>query len=234
MCFFLGYTYMKPIEIIKEVRNHTKDIILFHSLAGKDSIVLLDMCSNIFDTVHCVYMPIVPNLEHMNRYKRFFLSQYSNIKFYEYEHFAINSYKKLGHLGIKKDTEIKNNSLAKIMIQVQKDIGLQWIILGSKQSDGLSRRLQLKTYEYEAINYKNTKAYPLSKWKNSNVLNFIEENNLIAPLNYGDNRKSQSNDVIDPIFLSWCKKNFPGDYQKIITMFPECEIILFRYENKTK
>ena len=120
------------------------------------------------------------------------------------------------------------------MIRAQKDIGLDWVVLGSKQSDGLSRRLQLKTYDHEAINYKNTKAYPLSKWKNSNVLAFIKDNDLISPLNYGDNKQSQSNDVSDPIFLTWCKNNFPGDYQKITKMFPETKIILFRYENQAK
>lgn len=225
---------MKPIEILKEVRKLTKEVVLFHSLSGKDSIALLEMCSKIFDRVHCVFMYVVPDLEHINRYRRFFLAQYDNIKFYDYEHFALNSYKKIGHLGIKIDTEIKTNCLGKVMKQVQKDLGINWIILGSKQSDGLSRRIQLRTYEHEAINFKNTKAYPLSKWKNSDVLNFIVDNNLIEPLNYGDNRQSQSNDVTDPIFLLWCKKYFPSDYQKIIAMFPECEIILFRYENQTK
>ena len=94
---------MKPIEILKEVRKHTKQVILFHSIAGKDSIALLEMCSKIFDHVHCVYMYFVPGLEHMDRYKRFFLAQYKNATFYEYEHFAINSYRKTGYYGIKKD-----------------------------------------------------------------------------------------------------------------------------------
>lgn len=225
---------MNPQNILQEVRKHTKEVILFHSLAGKDSIALIEMCSTIFVWVHCVYLYYVPDLEHMNRYRRFFLACYKNVSFTEYEHSAIASYRRIGHYGIKKDETQKKSSLAKIMTQAQKDIGLNWVILGSKQSDGLSRRLQLKTYTHEAINYTNTKAYPLSKWKNSNVLVYIKDNDLISPLNYGDNKQSQSNDVGDPIFLTWCKNNFPNDYRKITKMFPETEIILYRHENKAE
>lgn len=231
----LFFSYMKPIEILKEVRKHTKEVILFHSLSGKDSIMLIDLCSQIFEHVHCVYMHIVPDLEHMNRYKRFFLSCYNNVVFHEYEHWLLGAYRKIGHYGIKKDETARKNTLAKVMLRAQNQIGINWIILGSKQSDGLARRLQLKTYAHEAINYTYTKAYPLSKWTNRQVLAYIKANDLIAPLNYGNSKQqSQSNDVGDPIFLTWCKNNFPGDYRKITKMFPETEIILYRYENQNQ
>jgi len=222
---------MRPIQILQEIRKQTDEIILFHSLAGKDSIALLDMTTKIFKQVHCFFMFIVKDLQHMNRYRLYFEKNYKNASWYEVEHFALASYKQIGHLGMIENAKEKNNSLAKIMQQARKQLKIDWVVLGSKQSDGLSRRLQLRTYEYEAIDFKNKKCYPLSKLSNKEVLQYIQNENCIQPLNYGDNRQSQSNDITDPIFLSWCKKNYPGDYQKILNVFPDCDIILYRHEN---
>jgi len=224
---------MRPIEILKQIRTQTSEIILFHSLAGKDSIALLDMTCQIFSRVHCIFMYMVKDLEHMKKYKTFFQKNYTNAVWYEVEHFALASYRQSGHLGMVADETQKNNSLSKIMKQFREQLNLEWVILGSKQSDGLSRRLQLKTYEHQAIDQKNKKCYPLSALSNKEVLQYIQNANCIQPLNYGDNRQSQSNDITDGVFLSWCKTNYPGDYKKILNIFPECDIILYKHENKT-
>jgi 3'-phosphoadenosine 5'-phosphosulfate sulfotransferase (PAPS reductase)/FAD synthetase len=224
---------LRPVEILREIRNQTSEIILFHSLAGKDSICLLDMCSQIFDMVHCVYMHYVADLEHMNRYRYFFEKNYKNAIWYEHQHFATISYKKYGLYGSVKDETLKKTTLSAIIQKYKNELGIEWVCLGSKQSDGLSRRLQLKTYEYEAIDYKNKKVYPLSKLSNKQILEYIKLNKCIEPLNYGDNKRSQSNDITDGHFLSWCKQNFPNDLKNIFAEFPETELILFKYENKT-
>jgi sulfate adenylyltransferase subunit 2 len=224
---------MRPFDILQLIRKETPKIILFNSLAGKDSIMLLDMCSQMFEHVYCVYMYYVPDLEHMNRFKRFFDKQYQNVTWSQTEHFATNSYKKYGLYGYPAEPKLKKLNLAMITNNFRKQLNLEWVIFRSKQSDGLSRRLQLKTYDFEAIDWNKKKAYPLSKFTNKEVLQYIKVNNCIEPLNYGDKRPSQSNDITDGVFLSWCKKNFPDDLQKIFNLFPECELILFRHENQT-
>jgi len=223
---------MKPIEILNTIRPLSDRVILFHSVAGKDSIALIDMATKLFDHVHCVFMYIVPGLQHMEKYIQFFSKVYKNASWHQVEHFALSSYRQTGHLGMQKNTGQKLQSLSSIMKDCRAKLQTEWIVLGSKQSDGLSRRLQLKTYDHEAIDYKNKKIYPLSKLRNKDVLAYIDSENLIQPLNYGDNRQSSSNNVTDPLFLSWCKKNYPGDYQKILEVFPDCDIILYRYENQ--
>ena len=62
----------------------------------------------------------------------------------------------------------------------------------------------------------------------------FKDNNLLEPINYGNTRQSQSNDITDPYFLKWCKINWPNDFRKLQERFPICEIILFRHENKAK
>jgi hypothetical protein len=158
--------------------------------------------------------------------------KYPKVEFIQVEHFAVNSYRKYGILGIEKQPKTTLNSLSKIMSNIRTQTNIEWVILGSKQTDGLSRRLQLKTYEYNAIDWKNNKCYPLSNLKNKDVLRIIKENGLITPLNYGDNRQSQSTDITDIVFLKWVKKNYPSDFNEIKKMFPDVEIIIFRDENK--
>ena len=225
---------MTPQEILQEVRKETDTIMLFHSLGGKDSNALLNMAYPMFKQIHCVYMYMCPNLEHMNRYFDFFNKNYPNVTWHQIEHFAISSYRKYGLNGMNIVPKTTINSLAKIMLKMQAKLKIDWIINGSKQNDGMSRRLQLRTYEHNAINYKNTKAYPLSEWTNKKVMQYIKDNNLLEPINYGNTRQSQSNDITDPYFLKWCKINWPNDFRKLQERFPICEIILFRHENKAK
>lgn len=224
---------MRPQDILQIIRRETDEILLFHSLAGKDSICLLDMCCGIFSLVHCVFLYMVPNLDHMNRYRYFFEKNYKNSIWYEHEHFAAISYRKYGLYGSVPNPNLKKYNFTMIVDKYRNELNQNWACFGSKQSDGLSRRLQLKTYEFEAIDRKNKKVYPLSLLKNSEVNQYIKLNNCIQPLNYGDNKQSQSNNITDGFFLSWCKKNFPGDLVKIFNQFPEAELILFKHENKT-
>lgn len=224
---------MTPIEILREIRKETDEIILFHSLSGKDSIYLLDMCSQVFKKVHCVHMYVIEGLEHMEKYLKYFQKAYTNTVWYQTEHFAVTSFKKYGEYGYPETPKLKLESLASIMKKYRKIIGLDWIVLGSKQADGLARRLQLKTYEHQAIDRKNHKVFPLSRLTNKDILNYIKINQCIPPMNFGDKKaRSSSTDITSPLYLSWLKRNSPNDLQKIFKVFPETELILFLYESE--
>lgn len=63
-------------EIIMDVAKETGEVILFHSLSGKDSIVLLDLLYPHFKRVFCVYMYLVKDLEHINQFYMYAKSKY--------------------------------------------------------------------------------------------------------------------------------------------------------------
>lgn len=83
---------------------------------------------------------------------------------------------------------------------------------------------------------KKNKIYPLSLWKNKEVLAYIEKQRLIKPLQYSKlgNAKSQGTAIDDIGFLMWCKNNAPEDLKKIIAEFPDAERIIFEYEYQEK
>ena len=79
-------------EIINNLRKETKEVILFHSATGKDSIMLLDLLSKKFDIVHCIFMYLVKDLDYENRYIAWAQKRYSNIEFHQTPHYALYSF----------------------------------------------------------------------------------------------------------------------------------------------
>lgn len=221
----------KAKDILDLVVQETDKVILFHSASGKDSITLLDLCASRFKEIVCVFMYIIKDLQHINRYINYATHKYSNIKFIQIPHYALFSYYNYGFLGCE-IRNLKQHTLASLTELAREKTGIEWAIFGFKQSDSLNRRLMLRTYEMNGINRSTKKAYPLSEYKNKDVLEYIIRHNLIKPETYDGTGQSCGTDISSPAYLSMLKRNFPDDYQKVITIFPHCQRILFEDEYK--
>lgn len=175
-------------------------------------------------------MYMVKDLEHINKYIEWAKRKYPKAEFQQVPHYVLSQYIRDGEMGCKKNPNQKVYQLNHISDMVKLNNNIQWAIFGFKQSDSMNRRLMLRTYEDESI-YRNTKnAYPLSKYKNKDVLSYINHRRLIKPTVYGKGQ-SQGNDITNLPFLMYCKTNFPQDYEKIKKVFPEVERIVFEYES---
>jgi len=223
---------IKAVKIINEVKNQTNSIILFHSGAGKDSIALLDLLYTRFDKVVCVYMYIIKDLEHINKYIYWTKRNYKNIEFIQFPHFAVSSYVKGGFMGIKKNPKQKLYTLSDITERARLKTGIEWVCYGFKKTDSLNRRLMLNGYEMGGINRPTRKFYPLSDYKNGDVLRYIKNRRLPTPINYGGNHQSSGTALTDLNFLLYCKRKFPNDYNKIISTYPETEHKVVSYETR--
>ena len=156
-------------EIIGDIAKETDSIILFHSLSGKDSITMLDLCYGKFKRIVCVYMYVVPNLTHIQRYYVYAKKKYPKIEFIQVPHYGYYSMIKTGFMGIKKNDKQRLWTLADITEKLREKLGIQWACYGFKQSDSLNRRLMLRSYDGEgklSISWKSKKFYPLSTYKN--------------------------------------------------------------------
>lgn len=223
----------EAIKVIREIAPLTDRVILFHSATGKDSIALLNLCQEYFKEVLCVFMYTVKDLEHINRYISWAKQKYPiGVKFIQVPHYSVFSYIKVGFFGCKKNPKQKKFTLEQITDIVRERTGIEWALFGFKQSDSMNRRLMLRGYEQEAINYKTKKAYPLSKYKNSDVLRYIEDNNLIKPESYGGEKQSSGADITDINYLLYLRSNYPADLQKVIDFYPMTERLLFDYDQK--
>ncbi len=222
--------FSETLNSIKTLSNKTDRVILFHSAAGKDSIALLNMMSPFFKEIICVFMYMVKDLDHINRYIKWAEKKYPNCRFIQTPHYAYYNLKKNAVHG----TERIDNSgwnLSKIYEKIKEQTSIGYSVYGFKKNDSMNRRIMLKGYE-NFTNPEGTKVYPLSDWSNKEVLQYIRKNRLIEPIHYGNtgNTKSQGTDITDISFLLWMRKNYPNDLKKTIAEFPDCERILFEYD----
>ena len=221
-------------EIIDDVSKETDSILLFHSLSGKDSIVLLDLCYKKFKRVIVVFMYLVKDLEHIMRYYNYAKAKYPNIEFVQVPHYALFNYIKTGYMGIKQNTKQRQWTLSDITDKLREKIGVEWACYGFKQSDSLNRRLMLRSYTdgKEAINWKTKKFYPLSTYKNKEIMDFILDHRLKNPEVCGTNKQSSGVDIEDVEYQKYLKELFPADLEKIYKVFPMARIVMLKANNK--
>lgn len=223
----------KAVNIIRKVALQTDRVILFHSGGGKDSIALLHLMSPYFREIVPVYMYTVADLSHINKYINWSEKTY-NVKFEQVPHYVLSGYIKYGVRGIKQDKKQKLITLADVDEMIRIKHGISWSFYGFKQNDSMNRRLMLRTYDEQAINENTKKVYPLSHYKNGDVLQYIKINKLLRPYNYSSNNLSSGTDIMNIEFLKYCKNKLPGDWQKIIKVFPECELQIYQHETKNR
>ncbi len=219
----------KTNDILRTIAAETNEIVLFHSVAGKDSIALLDLCAPFFKRIVCCFMYTVPKLGHMNRHIAWAKATYPNCEFVETPHYALYQFIKIGFLGISQNKSVKLMRLSNIVERICLNTGIKWSVVGFKQSDSMNRRLMLRTYELNAINRKTNMCYPLSEWTNNEVLKYIQMRKLIKPIEYGRGQsQGQNPDDID--FLLWCREHYPEDLARIFNVFPLAKIKLDEYD----
>ena len=222
-------------EIIGDIAKETDSIILFHSLSGKDSITMLDLCYGKFKRIVCVYMYVVPNLTHIQRYYVYAKKKYPKIEFIQVPHYGYYSMIKTGFMGIKKNDKQRLWTLADITEKLREKLGIQWACYGFKQSDSLNRRLMLRSYDGEgklSISWKSKKFYPLSTYKNKDILEYINREHLISPETYGGIGQSCGCDITSLDYQLYLRANFPEDLDKIYKIFPQARIILMQKQKE--
>lgn len=227
----LFYMLDRAKEIIDEVAKQTDSVLLFHSLSGKDSIVLLDLLYGKFKRIVCVYMYIVKDLDHQKRYYEYAIKKYPGIEFVQIPHYALYGYIKTGYMGIKKNEKQKKWTLAEMTDKLREKYHIDWACYGFKQSDSLNRRLMLRSYKdgKEAICWKTKKFYPLSTYKNKDCFDYIQRNNLKQPETYGGGGSQSAGCAIDTVeYQSYLKRYFPQDLEKIYAVFPMARVILLQ------
>ncbi len=216
-------------QIIEQIAQKTNKVILFHSMSGKDSIALLHLLYPHFDQITCVFMYVVKDLEHIARYMHYINKKYPKARIIQIPHFAVFSYIKTGHLGYRQNEKQRIYNLSDLTDNIREKTAIEWAFFGFKQSDSMNRRVMLRTYQEQAINEKNKKVYPLSTYKNNDIIEYIKAEKLITPEKYG-NSQSSGTDINDLNYLLFLRNHFPNDLKKVIAEFPLVERKLYEYD----
>lgn len=215
-------------DCIDYVASQSKGAIVFLSL-GKDSLVTLDLLYDKFDTIICVFMYFVKDLEHIKRWENWVKCRYPKITFLNYPHWNL-TYILRGGLYCVPNPKQRLLKLADVVKAVKIEYGIDWAFLGMKKADSMNRRLMLGRMA-EAHYTNNGLAYPLAEWTQKEILAYMKHKNLPEPVRYSKNASSGAGFDLD--FFLWLRNNgYEGDLKKIFAQFPMSERILLEYDYK--
>lgn len=227
----LAVTRMNPFEhskvCLKYLRERTNKVILFYS-GGKDSLVLLDMLSSLFDEVHCVFMYFIKDLEHQQPLL-IYPKRYPNVILHQLPHWMLSHYYQNDYYRFHRlEKNVPLLKLTDIEQNAKTLTGAEWVVNGAKRSDSLNRNLMLGTLKFNSIQEVSKRVYPLAEWKKKDVLAYMKANKIIKPVEYGI-AKSNGVDLKLDVLL-FLRKEYPGDYYKILIHFPFAEKLVFNHD----
>lgn len=178
-------------------------------------------------------MYFIKDLEHQKALLKYPELKYNNLEIIQYPHWMLSHYYRHSYYKFHR-TDLENKTpllkLGDIEQKAREETGIEWIVNGAKQSDGLNRNLMLGTLLFNSINEKSKRVYPLALWKKKDVYSYLKNKRIIPPTGYGINRSNGMDLSLD--VLLFLKSNWPMDYNKVLEQFPFAEKIIFDYEYK--
>ena len=222
--------YLQTMEIIRRVRQETDTAVLCYSAGGKDGIALLDMLAHEFNHVICVYMYLVPDLDHVRPYIHWAQTHYSNVEVRCIRHWQYDVLVKNGFFCEPKEN-VEQRSIGDIEQFIREKIGIKYAFSGMKGVDGYMKRMRLKKFAKTGYVTEKGMVYPLALWTNKEVLKYIERKNLIKPFVYEVEKVSQGF-VLNLQTLLLLRRKYPNDYKKTLAEFPFAEKLIFDYERE--
>lgn len=215
--------------VLNYLRSKTSEVILFYS-GGKDSLVLLDLLAPVFDKVYCVFMEFLPDLRHVQPGIEW-VKRYPNAELIKLPHWMTSYYLKHNYFCFPQiNTKTKAFKQRDIEIKAQKITGCDWIVFGHKKADSMNRLLMLRGYQFDAINEKGKKVYPLANWSKKLILSYIDVKQLYNPIQYS-HKNAHGVDLNLDVFL-WLREHYPDDLERIYKVFPFSKTILYEYDNR--
>lgn len=222
--------FAQTMGIIRGIRQQTDTAVLFSSLAGKDSIALTDMLAGIFPKVICYYMYLIPGLDHIQPFLRW-AESYGNVTIRQIPHYQLDAFLKNGFFCDPDPDVTRVRKVGEVEQMVREETGIPYAFSGMKGQDGYMKRMRLKRFAKTGYVTEKGMVYPLAEWTNKEVMQYIEHRNLPKPFIYKKGEVSQGFGInLETLLLM--RKDFPGDYEKIMAVFPYSEKLIFDYERE--
>ena len=193
---------------IKEISQFTNPCLVCFS-TGRDSVVMLDLMMKYYKgEMKFVYFYFVPNLSYKEKLLRYYETKY-NIKIERKPYWVTLSYM----LG----KEIKQGEYMKWL---RSEYNISYIVMGTRRCETLHRSIILKNIN--GVDERNHYFYPVVDWTQKQVSSYVKMHNLPIGEEYKDGFKHDLS-TPDHLGLLYIKNQYPEDYEKIISTFPNLE-----------
>ena len=197
------------------------DKILISFSGGKDSLIVLDLCSKTFKKVTCFFMYLIPGLGHIERQLQCAEKKYG-VEILQYPHWLLSRLLKNGiycnnHHCFDNLPALSPNDIYSI---ARYETGINLIATGQKKSDNLFRRRNL----LNADNILDL-IHPLKDWNKYDVLSYMRIHDILLPQTY----KGQVTGAdLTTKSLLWLYDTYPKDFRKLTRIFPYARTVVYR------
>lgn len=194
---------------------------------GKDSLCTLDMVQRAGIRAEAFFMYFVKGLEVEERILANVQRRLPDLVIHRVPHWTLSNALRQGRLGAPVADVGRWQKLGDVEAYVRAQTGIDWVAYGMKASDGINRNFMLKKiYGFDAV---GRRAYPIWKWTKADVYSYIRARGWPVPEVIGDGL--QGGVGLHPKTLLWLRAHYPGDYRKILDVFPLAEAAVFRFEH---
>ncbi|HOJ03293.1 MAG TPA: phosphoadenosine phosphosulfate reductase family protein [Bacteroidota bacterium] len=207
------------MRVLERVRAQAQAILVSFS-GGKDSLVCMDLATDVFGRGNVVgyFMYFVRGLSYETKQLDYARKRWG-VEILQYPHPDLALAIKTGAYRFAPEPKRKLFKLKDVERRVRIDTGLHWIVNGARQADSRDRCVMLRTYEDEAIYEKGGRVFPISKWKDREVLAYMKHHRIPVPQVFKGNVK-MSGTGLGGRALAAIMEQYPEDYRKILKVFP--------------
>jgi predicted phosphoadenosine phosphosulfate sulfurtransferase len=216
------------------VSEQSEDTCLLSFSAGKDSIGAWLRLRDHFSEIIPVYMYLVPGLEFVERSLRYY-EDWFGAHIVRLPHPSLYrwlnafTFQAPENCAIIEDLDLVDFDYDDVFNVVKASYGLPeetYTAVGVRATDSLNRWSAIK--QYGAVNVARRSFYPTYDWRKDDLLDAIAQAGVKLPVDY--NLFGRSFDGIDYRFLKPIRDHFPGDYERILEVFPMAELEIKRIE----
>jgi len=183
------------------------------------------LCFRHFERVQPFFMYYVPNMEFQERTVRRYEAKYG-VEIIRIPHFETSNFLRYGTYR-DADFTVPIVSVSEIYDYLRIKTGIHWIACGERIADSMVRRAMIK--HSGSIDEKRGRFYPVCYWNKQDVINYIKHKKLYLPDEYakiGHSFRSLSDEDV-----SFVKRYYPNDYQKLLRVYPLAAAAAYRAEN---
>jgi hypothetical protein len=221
-------------KLCEYIAEQSAGVCLLSFSGGKDSIAAWLQLRRYFKRIIPVYLYSVPGLHFVERGLAYF-EDFFGTHIYRMPHPSM--YRKLNALVFQAPERIKLIEEKRLfpftyddvfdMVRSHEDVPFEtYTALGVRAVDSLNRWANIK--QHGAMNQKRATFFPIYDWSKERLLGDILASGCKLPAEY--RIFGRSFDGLDYRFVKPMKDYFPGDYKRVLEMFPMVELEILRME----
>lgn len=224
----------ESLSLLHHIRDDFRQTGIIIGVSGKDSLVVLDLCHQVFgsDNVVGFHLEILPHLECVESTLGMVERRYG-IAIHRLAHPDASDYLRFSRFRkcspTVEDKIQRNLRWADIEAVMRSRTGLEWIAQGHRITDSLQRRAMIQ--RHRGLMKKQRRIYPIWDWKPVDVFAYIRQKRIPVPPMFGS-RIDKTSGVApgSAECMLYLKNHHPRDYQRIVSVFPGVETLAYRDE----